>query len=175
MTAAAAVSREFANVGSPVATLRLLAAAGTPPAQLLEDPEQLPLPFEWSWTFPSKVAPAPPSIVKRPDPGTWGGRILLAAFEIMLGRRPAGQLARHIDAPTAAVLAMHSSRYDLARRRGRPQQQAHPRITSVHTFQPHDDAAEISAVVHDGERFRAVAIRLNARGAQWITTAFEMA
>ncbi len=175
MSAATAARREFAPSGSPIATLRLLASAATPPAHLLEDAEQLTLPFEWAWTIPRKVERVAQIPVERPDPKLWGGRIVQAAFEIMLGRRPAGQLARHIDAPTASVLALHSSRYDLARRRSRTLQQARPRVTSVHLFQPHDDAAEVTAVVHDGERFRAVAMRLNARGTQWVATAFEMA
>lgn len=159
---------------SPIMTLRLLAMAenvGT--STVIEEPEQLVLPLEWAWSVPRRVEPEAPRRSERADPRQWGGRVTLAAFEIMLGHRSANQLSRLVDSRTLQALAMHTSRYGIERKRAGQSAPGRPRLTSVHCFQPHPDAAEITAVVHDGFRYRAVAMRLTARGTQWVTTAFE--
>ncbi len=170
-----ATARRDISVGcSPVVTLRLLAMADEAHSTLVDEPEQLVLPLEWAWSVP-RPAPAQPEPARQlPDAKQWGGRITQASFEIMLGSRPAGQLARLVDARTLHVLALHTSKYSIARKRHPGTVLARPRICSLRCFQPHAEAAEISAVVHDGERYRAVALRLNARGNQWLATAFEM-
>ncbi len=160
-------------IASPVATLRLLALAEDLHTTLIDEPEQLVLPLEWARLVPKPVEPEPPR-VPRPDPAHWGGRIILVCFEIMLGRRPAGQLARLVDPRTLQVLSMHASKYAIARRTQPAGSIPRPRVTSVRSYQPHADAAEICAVVHDGTKYRAIAMRLVARGNQWMATAFEM-
>jgi len=161
---------------SPVMTLRLLAMAedaGRPTT--IEEPEQLVLPLEWAWSVPKRPEPEAPKPAERPDPRQWGGRVTLAAFEIMLGHRSASQLARLVDSRTLHVLAMNTNRIGIERRRQRGNVvPGRPRLTSVRCYQPHPDAAEITAIVHDGVRIRAVAMRLTARGGQWMATAFEM-
>lgn len=175
-TAAARTERVIGPVGcSPVLTLRLLAMAEqNGPSIVIDEPEQLVLPLEWAWSVPAVRQPEPPKASERPDARQWGGRVTLAAFEIMLGNRPANQLARLVDARTLHVLAMNTSRLSVERRKLRNVSPSRPRLTSVHCYQPHEDAAEITAVVHDGVRFRAVAMRLVGRGGQWMATAFEM-
>ena len=173
---AARALRTGGSIGcSPVVTLRLLAMAddvGRP--TIIDEPEQLVLPLEWAWSVPQPVEPEPVQRTDRADAKQWGARVTLAAFEIMLGNRPANQLARIVDSRTLHVLSMYTSRLSVERKRLRNVVPTRPRITSVHCYQPHADAAEITAVVHDGVRFRAVAIRLSGRGGQWMTTAFEM-
>lgn len=161
---------------SPIMTLRLLAMAeDAGESTEIEEPEQLMLPLEWGPPRLVVARPEPVPAPARPDPRQWGGRITLAAFEIMLGKRPAHQLSRLVDSRTLQQLALHTSRYGRERARLRPGQvPGRPRVTSVRSFQPHADAAEVTAVVHDGLRYRAVAIRLSARGDQWMTTAFQM-
>lgn len=160
--------------GSPLVTLRLLAMADEVRCAPTEEPEQLVLPLEWAWSIPKRREEEPKPPAERADPKQWGARMTLAAFEIMLGRRPAGQLARIVDSRTLHTLAVHTNRYAAARRLKRTGTQMRPRLTSIRCYQPHPDAAEITAVVHDGERIRAVAMRMNARGTQWLTTAFEI-
>ncbi len=167
--------RDIAPGCSPVVTLRLLAMADEAKSMVVDEPEQLVLPLEWAWAVPAPVPVQPEPVRELPDPKQWGGRITQASFEIMLGSRPAGQLARLVDAHTLQVLALHTSRYSVARKRKPGAVLPRPRISSLRCFQPHPEAAEISAVVHDGSRYRAVAIRLNARGNHWLATAFEMA
>lgn len=173
MTGAAA-RREPMTGCSPVVALRLLSMVEDARTTVASEPEQLVLPLEWAWSVPAPE-PEPTSPVReRPDPRQWGGRMALVSFEIMLGRRPAGQLARLMDARTLQVIALHTSRYGIARRTRKPGTVMRPRLTSVRCQQPHPDAAEVAVVVHDGERYRAVAMRLTARGSQWFTTAFEL-
>ena len=96
MTHAAAI-RNSAPGCSPVVTLRLLANSDAGKPQTIDEPEQLSLPFDWVWLAkPPRVEPPPPP-AERVDPKQWGSRIALAAFEVMLGRRPAAQLARYIE------------------------------------------------------------------------------
>lgn len=174
--AAARTQRSTSSIGcSPVTTLRLLAMANEPGAPtIIDEPEQLMLPLEWAWSVPRRVEPPPPLPSERPDPRQWGGRVALAAFEIMIGDRSAGQLARLVDSKTLHVLALNTSKISIERRRLRSLVPGRPRVTSVRCYQPHPDAAEITAVVHDGVKFRAVAMRLAGRGGQWMATAFEM-
>lgn len=166
--------REPTAACSPVVTLRLLAMVEEARSTTVDEPEQMTLPFEWAWSVPARREAPPLEERPRQDPKQWGGRIALAAFEIMLGRRPAGQLARMMDAKTLHLLSEQTKRYAIARRTRRPGSLLRPRLTSIRCYQPHPDAAEITAVIHDGDRIRAVAMRLSARGGQWITTAFEM-
>lgn len=159
---------------SPVMTLRLLAMAEDVGRDIvIDEPEQLVLPLEWAWSVPRRTPPPVITPSVRPDPKQWGGRVTLAAFEIMLGTRPASQLARLMDSRTLQTLALHSNRYLVERKKAGRTIPGRPKLTSVHCFQPHPDAAEVTAIVHDGFRFRAVALRLNARGPQWVATAFE--
>ena len=170
----ATARREPALGCSPVVALRLLSMVEDARANVSDEPEQLVLPLEWAWSTAPVVEEPEPDPAERPDPKLWGGRIALAAFEIMLGRRTPGQLARLMDARTLQVLSVHTSRYGIARRTRKPGVVMRPRLSSVRCQQPHPNAAEITAVVHDGERFRAVAMRMSARGNQWYTTAFEL-
>ena len=165
---------------SPVVTLRLLAASTPEPkGALLEDEyEQLVLPLEWVRAVrdhpPLPTKPIAPPPAELGDPRPWAARLGVAAFEILLGRRPASQLGRHIDARVAASLAAHATQYELLRKRRGNQPARQPQLASVKAFMPHSEAAEVTLVMHDGERFRAVAMRLDAHGTKWIVTAFDI-
>lgn len=174
MSAAAAL-RDSAPGCSPVITLRLLANSDAGKPQTVDEPEQLILPFDWVWSVkpPRVEVPAPPP--DRVDPKQWGARIALATFEVLLGRRPAAQLARYIDHRTAGALATQAAAYARKRQQSRSSGIATPQVTSTHIQQPHVDAAELAIVLHDGYRFRAVAMRLTARNTAWVCTAFEIA
>lgn len=175
MSASSAARSDHGIGCSPVMTLRLLAMADEAShSTIIDEPEQLVLPLEWAWSVPKRPEPEPRKPADRPDPQQWGGRVTLAAFEIMLGHRSASQLARLMDSKTLHVLAMNTSRIGIERKKLRNVVPGRPRLTSVHCYQPHPDAAEITAIVHDGVRIRAVALRLAGRGGQWMATAFEM-
>ena len=174
MTAATAL-RDSVPGCSPVVTLRLLANSDIGTSQTIDEPEQLILPFDWAWSVKPRVIPEPVAPEQRVDPKSWGTRIALATFEVLIGRRPAAQLARYIDHRTAGSLATHAGVYARKRAQMKSSNIATPQVTSTHIQQPHADAAELSIVVHDGYRNRAVAMRLSARGSAWVCTAFEIA
>lgn len=161
---------------SAIVTLRLLAAATTDVDPERErDFEQLTLPLEWVRVVTPRLRPvalAPVRTAELPEPRAWALRITQAALEVLVGRRSAGQLARHIDARAASSLANHASQYEVRRRRERTLPP--PRITSVQVHQPHPDAAEVTIVIQDGERFRAIAMRMEVKAARWIVTAFSI-
>ena len=171
----AAALRDSVPGCSPVVTLRLLANSDAGVPQIIDEPEQLILPFDWAWlVVPPRVEPPTPP-PERIDPRQWAARITLATFEVLLGRRPAAQLARYIDQRTAATLATHASVYARRRAAARGAKPVTPQITSTRIQQPHPEAAEATIVLHDGYRFRAVAMRLTGRNTSWVCTAFEIA
>ena len=114
------------------------------------------------------VPAAEPSVVVR--------RLALAAVEVILGRRPAAQLARWL---TPGVLQALRTRADLGRRAGidaaRPTGGTRPaavRRAHVCPVEPH--VVEAAVVVDDGCRVRAVAVRLETHRGVWRATALDV-
>lgn len=109
-----------------------------------------------------------------PDPRSWAARFVQAAVEVGAGVRPPGQLSRWT---TADVLATLTRRHQIAARlRARPDRPAHrTRVGTVRTCSPRVGAVEVSAVVHEPQRVRAVALRLEVHKNRWFVTAFEFA
>ncbi len=114
------------------------------------------------------VPVAEPSVVVR--------RLALAAVEVIIGLRPAAQLARWL---TPGVLQALRTRADLGRRAGidaaRPVAGARPpavRRAHVCPVEPH--IVEAAVVVDDGCRVRAVAVRLETHRGVWRATALDV-
>lgn len=109
-----------------------------------------------------------------PDPRTWAARFVQAAVEVGAGVRPPGQLTRWT---TGDVLATLTRRHQIAARmRARPDRPQHrTRVGTVRTCSPRSGAVEVSAVVHEQQRVRAVALRLEVHKNRWYVTAFEFA
>lgn len=98
----------------------------------------------------------------------------LAAVEVILGRRPAAQLARWL---TPGVLQALRTRADLHRRatEGTSGAGARPpvvRRTRVCPVEPH--VVEGAVVIDDGCRVRAVAVRLETHRGIWRATALDV-
>jgi hypothetical protein len=107
-----------------------------------------------------------------PDPARWAAQFVQAAVEVTTGLRPASQLLRWT---TDEVRQRLARRADLARRttpRGRPAQRGI--VCSTRVCIPRDGVAEASAVVSDGNRLRAVALRLEGLDGRWRVTALEL-
>ncbi|QGQ18914.1 energy transducer TonB [Cellulomonas sp. JZ18] len=94
----------------------------------------------------------------------------LACVEVVLGRRPAAQLARWL---TPGVLVAVQERAALTRRAAGPAA-ARARVRRVRVCQLDDRTAEACLVVDDGSRVRAVALRLEAHRAAWRVTTLEI-
>ncbi len=104
-----------------------------------------------------------------PEPQDWALRFARVALEVATGLRPPAQLVRWT---TPAVLAALTRRHALAQRGGgRP-----PRATvrSVRVCEPATGVAEVAAVVADGPRVRALAVRMEGEGDRWRVVAFDL-
>ncbi|MFS0704650.1 Rv3235 family protein [Cellulomonas sp. 179-A 9B4 NHS] len=110
-----------------------------------------------------------------PEPAVDAGRFAhgvgLACVEVVLGRRPWGQLARWL-AP--GVLVAVQERAALARRAGVPTPPRRPQVRRVRVCAVDARTAEACLVVDDGARVRAVALRLEAHRGGWRVTTLEI-
>jgi len=108
-----------------------------------------------------------------PDPRTWAGTLAQAVVEVLAGDRPVGQLLRWTTARIYADVsrqAATTARECTAVRAGR----ARAVVRKVCVSQPVDGVAEASAVVSDGGRARAMALRLQSEDGRWLCTALEL-
>lgn len=112
-----------------------------------------------------------PGPVPDVDPGRFAHGVGLACVEVVLGRRPAGQLARWL-AP--GVLHAVQERAALTRRAGVPAPPRRPQARRVRVCPLDPSTAEACLVVDDGARVRAVALRLEAHRGAWRVTTLEI-
>jgi Family of unknown function (DUF6459) len=103
----------------------------------------------------------------------WAGQLARAVVEVLAGERPATQLLRWTTDEVYHVVARR------ARRAGRSGELAvagnpKPKLRSVRACEPAEGVVEASAVVGRGDRFSAVALRLELVEGRWRCTALEM-
>lgn len=116
------------------------------------------------------LTPLPPSLRRRQrplgDPTPLACTVGKAVMEALLGGDSLEPYARWIEPQVAAQLARQRS---LALRAGRrllsPVGVRRARVSRVSKV-----AAEVAIVVDDGERCRALAMRLEDRGGRWLVT-----
>ncbi|MGO1563008.1 MAG: Rv3235 family protein [Actinomycetaceae bacterium] len=98
--------------------------------------------------------------------------VAAGAIEALLGVRSPAQLTRWLAPHLYDALVR---RVGLAARlQGRPETFTHARVRTVVGCTPADGVREVSAVVHDGAKVRAVAVRLEAFRGRWRTVALEI-
>ena len=117
--------------------------------------------------------PQPTPRAQLPDPQVWGSKLVQAMLEVDSGVRPVAQLRRWTSDPVFARLARrsHHRRYLQARQAASVAQRVW--VRSVRVCEPADGVAEVSAVVNQGGRVRAVAVRLEGTDGRWRCTALE--
>lgn len=105
-----------------------------------------------------------------PDPQQWAAHIAQAIVEVMAGSRAAPQVLRWTTPEVYAVVARRGA---LSARRGAPA--AHrAKVRRVVLCEPADGVAEASAVVIDGPRVRALALRLVGLDGRWRVEALQV-
>ena len=113
------------------------------------------------------------SPVPQDSAGPWAAALARVCVEALLGARPATQLERWLTPEL----------YDAVRRRaglairvhGPARAQTPPRVVSHHAQVALDQrSAEVSVVLHDGTKVRAVALRLEAFRGRWRVGALEI-
>jgi len=113
-----------------------------------------------------------------PDPAGWAARIGQALVEVMVGARPAPQVLRWTTPEVYAVVARRGA---LAARRAGTTSAPGPRprrhrvqVRRVLVCEPADGVAEASVVVVDGDRVRALAMRLSGQDGRWRVEALQI-
>lgn len=105
-----------------------------------------------------------------PDPRDWAAHIAQALVEVMGGARPAPQLLRWTTPEVYAVVARRAA---VSARRGMPPTRRTV-VRSLRVCEPADGVAEASAVVVDGGRVRALAMRLVGLDGRWRVEALQV-
>ncbi len=105
-----------------------------------------------------------------PDPRHWAAHLAQALVEIMAGSRPAPQVVRWTTPEVYAVVARHAA---VSARRGRTGARR-TRVRSVRVCEPADGVAEACAVVIDGTRVRALAMRMVGLDGRWHVEALQV-
>jgi hypothetical protein len=116
--------------------------------------------------------PTPTPRAELPDPRRWTARLVQASVEARQGDRPMAQLLRWTTREVYDRLTREASatQASLTRRRGT----VRPIVRSLHLDEPADGVVEACAVVDDGDRSRAVALRLEGLDGRWLCTALTV-
>jgi hypothetical protein len=115
--------------------------------------------------------PRPPSPL--PDPESVAGPLAQALVEVLAGRRPVVQMVRWASSTVYAALTARAS---VAHRRRLALRGAPVRIAvrRVIVTRPRDEVAEVSIVVIDGTRVRAIAMQLRGIDGRWVIDALQV-
>ncbi len=104
------------------------------------------------------------------DPCLLARRLAGASVEVILGRRPAAQLARWLAPGVLDALRTRA----IVTRDAVPPPTRGPAVRGVRVCALHAHLVEATAVVDDGRRTRAVALRLEPHRGAWRATALEV-
>ncbi len=111
-----------------------------------------------------------------PEPMPWAGRLVQGILEVLSGMRPVSQLVRWTTTDVYDSICTRAERR--SRMMGEPRDIAPGRLAevvrSVHVNEPADGIAEVCAIVQQGPRCRAVALRLEGIDGRWQCTALQI-
>jgi Family of unknown function (DUF6459) len=106
-----------------------------------------------------------------PDPRRWSAQLAQGLVEVLAGVRPLAQLAPWV---TEVVFADLQPRVRAAARRNdRATGRTRAQLRTIRLCEPADGVAEVSAVVQYGNRYRALALRLEGLDGRWRCTALQ--
>jgi hypothetical protein len=109
-----------------------------------------------------------------PDVDLWARRLSLACVEVLTGTRPAAQLRRWTSDEVYALLRRSAPRASrVAEPRRRPPRPPRVVLRTVRVCEVGPGVAEVAAVVDDGTRARALALRMEGHRDRWRCTRFE--
>lgn len=108
-------------------------------------------------------------------PSIWAHRMARMVFEVGCGERPATQLKGWVSRDQLSILALRGrsfARHPSSRAQKGMSRLRH--VKAVRTMQVAPGIIEASAVIVGSTRAHAVALRMEARGEQWLLTAVSM-
>lgn len=147
---------------------RVRFAVGIAPAP----PSTMPATARGSVVLTVPVPPREDSPSPLPEPAPWAGAVVLGAVEALVGLRPPNQLARLLAPELYGPLARRAR---LAERVvGRPSRARRTQVRRVRVCRIDPRTVEAAVVVHDGDRVRGAAVRLEAHRGRWRATALEI-
>lgn len=165
---------------APLLGLRLLPAPASEPPYDDERPGGQPLPLRPATPHPASLRQAPPLRLVPPpveplsDPATPPARpfahaLVQRLLEVLAGVRPVAQLRRD------TTLDVYDDLERMVTVRPRPTGPRPDRrsVRSVHVQEQPGGVAEVFATVRRGERYGAVALRLQHTAGSWRCTALE--
>ncbi|HEX7105607.1 MAG TPA: Rv3235 family protein [Acidothermaceae bacterium] len=109
-----------------------------------------------------------------PEPKPWAGRLVQAIVEVMSGVRPVAQLVRWTTTDVYATMQRRIAHTELANHGARGGRRLGAIVRSIHVDEPADGVAEVCAVVQQGARCRAVALRLEGFDGRWQCTVLQV-
>lgn len=110
----------------------------------------------------------PPSAGRlRPDPARFSRQFAQGVLEVLSGRRPMVQLARHVSPAVQRGLIRAGDNQALRSPNA-------PVLHSLHLSEPAEGVCEMSATIVVGTRYRALAARLEWKMDHWRCTALQM-
>lgn len=121
-------------------------------------------------SFEPEFGPQHSSTQDLPDPQTWSHRLVVGLMDVMNGLRPPTQIERCM--PLDLRERVRRAHAVSVRRGARPERPS--RVLRVRVCNPADGVAEVSAVVFDRGRVRAIALRLSGVDGRWLMTALEI-
>ncbi|MDT4937825.1 MAG: hypothetical protein QOG80_1496 [Pseudonocardiales bacterium] len=108
-----------------------------------------------------------------PEPRPWAGRLVQAVVEVTAGVRPLTQLVRWTTSEVYESMQLRASHAHASVRVGELDRWAEV-VRSVHVSEPVDGVAEVCAIVQQGPRCRAIALRLEGIDGRWQCTALHI-
>jgi|GEM_PF-556575 len=122
--------------------------------------------------FPSRQTPR----TQLPDPKPWAGRLVQAIVEVVSGVRPVSQLVRwtSVDVYESVQIRMRNELVAPLPARVGSRSRFPEVVRSVHVSEPVDGIAEICAILQQGRRCRAIALRLEGLDGRWQCTALHI-
>lgn len=113
----------------------------------------------------------PRGAVPEADPSFVARRLAGASVEVIAGRRPVAQLARWLAPGVLEALRVRAA---ITRHTATPAPMRAPTVRGVRVCAVHEHLVEATAVVDDGRRVRAIALRLETHRGAWRATALEV-
>jgi uncharacterized protein DUF6459 len=107
-----------------------------------------------------------------PEPKTWSAAFIQAAMEVAGGLRSAGQLIRWTTPEVHATLVRRGAL--MARAKRGMTTTSKPRVRALITCAPRPGVCEVSAVIAEPDRVRAVAFRMEGLHGRWRVTDLEI-
>ncbi|HEY5202939.1 MAG TPA: Rv3235 family protein [Acidothermaceae bacterium] len=128
-------------------------------------------------TVEEEFGPQKTATTLLPAPTPWAGRLVQAMIEVVSGVRPVSQLVRWTTAPVYEELCARVARPVAATGAG-SRAIATTRLAevvrSIRVSEPRDGVAEVCAIVQQGPRCRAIALRLEGIDGRWQCTALQI-